>query len=93
MQNLIKTFLISLLIISCSKEQIFNCADVYKVKLQPDGSYALISLDEQTYFKADLYSIENNKRTYIWDTSKIRLFTYDISKKTLSVAGFECNKV
>lgn len=93
MQNLIKTFLISLLIISCSKEQIFNCADVYKVKLQPDRSYALITLDEETYYKADLYSQENNKITYIWNHSKIRLFTYDISKKALSVASLECNKI
>lgn len=72
---------------SCSKEQNFNCLDIYEVTLPKDKEYIWFKLkNDNTRYKAAIYSETNNQIIYSAKLGKRdRSFRYIPEKNSLSM--------
>lgn len=94
-----RLLIIPILIIcsSCSKEQNFNCLDMYEVTLSKDGEYVWFKLkNDNVRYKATIYSKTDNQIIYSGKFGRDRSFRYIPEKNSLSiltgVGDGECTK-
>jgi hypothetical protein len=84
-----KLFIISVLIIcsSCSKEQNFNCLDIYEVTLSKNKEFIWFKLkNDNTRYKAAVYSEADNQIIYSVKLGRRdRSFRYIPEKNSLSI--------
>ena len=80
-------FLVLILGISCSKEQKFNCLDIFEVTLSKNKEHVWFKLrNDNTRYKADLYSQTDNQIIYSGKLGrKDRSFRYIPNTNSLSI--------